>query len=94
MTKAELVTKIAKETGADPKEILLVVECLMNSIKTSLSEGKNVYFRGFGSSIVKKRAAKMARNISENTTMLIPAHNVPVFKPSKDFQLNPTDKKE
>lgn len=87
MTKAELVTKIAKETGINPKEVLLVIECLMDTIKTSLSDGENVYLRGFGSFIVKRKAEKIGRNISQNTSVIIPAHNIPAFKPSKDFQL-------
>ena len=57
----------------------------MQSIKTSLSEGQNVYLRGFGSFVVKERAQKTGRNISKNTTIIIPAHNIPSFKPAKVF---------
>ncbi len=85
MTKADLVNEIAKETGIDKKDILLTVETMMEVIKTSLTENENVYLRGFGSFIVKKRAEKTARNISKNTTIIIPAHNIPSFKPAKSF---------
>lgn len=87
MTKAELVAKIAKETGANPKEVLPVIECLMNTIKKTLSDGENVYLRGFGSFYVKHKAKKVGRNINRNTSIIIPAHNIPAFKPSKAFQL-------
>lgn len=73
MTKADLVNEIAKETGIDKKDILLTVETMMDVIKASLTENENVYLRGFGSFIVKKRAEKTARNISKNTTIIIPA---------------------
>ncbi len=85
MTKADLVNEIAKETGIDKKDILLTVETMMDVIKASLTENENVYLRGFGSFIVKKRAEKTARNISKNTTIIIPAHNIPSFKPAKSF---------
>lgn len=87
MTKAELVAKIAKETGANPKEVLPVIECLMNTIKETLSDGENVYLRGFGNFYVKHKAKKVGRNINRNTSIIIPAHNIPAFKPSKAFQL-------
>ncbi len=85
MTKAEVVNKIAHKTGIEKIAIQTIVEELMVVIKDSLSEGENVYLRGFGSFIVKKRAEKTGRNISKNTTVIIPAHNIPAFKPAKCF---------
>jgi len=85
MTKADIVTDIAVETGLEKNEALRAVESFMNSIKTSLAKGNNVYLRGFGSFIVKERAQKPGRNISKNTTIIIPAHNIPSFKPAKTF---------
>jgi len=85
MTKAEIVAGIAEETGLEKSEALRAVEAFMESIKRSLSGGHNVYLRGFGSFIVKERAQKTGRNISKNTTIIIPAHNIPSFKPSKVF---------
>jgi DNA-binding protein HU-beta len=85
MTKADIVNKVASETGLEKNEVLKTVESMMSCIKGSLSEGENVYLRGFGSFIVKQRAAKTGRNISKNTTILIPAHNIPSFKPAKTF---------
>ena len=85
MTKADIVADIAVETGLERAEALKAVESFMTSIKTSLSKGQNVYLRGFGSFIVKERAEKTGRNISKNTTIIIPAHNIPSFKPEKTF---------
>ena len=85
MTKAEIVTEIAEKTGVDKVEVLTTVEAFMNGVKNSLSKGENVYLRGFGSFIVKERAEKTGRNISKNTTIIIPAHNIPSFKPAKTF---------
>lgn len=85
MTKADIVASIAEETGLERAEALRAVEAFMNNIKTSMSNGKNVYLRGFGSFVVKERAQKTGRNISKNTTIIIPAHNIPSFKPSKTF---------
>ena len=85
MTKADIVAGIADETGLERAEALRAVEAFMNAIKVSLANGQNVYLRGFGSFIVKERAQKTGRNISENTTIIIPAHNIPSFKPSKTF---------
>lgn len=85
MTKADIVAEIAEKTGLEKVEIQTTVEAFMNSIKSSLSKGDNVYLRGFGSFVVKKRARKTGRNISKNTTIIIPAHNVPSFKPAKVF---------
>jgi DNA-binding protein HU-beta len=85
MTKAEIVAGISEETGLEKSEALRAVEAFMQSIKKSLADGQNVYLRGFGSFIVKERAQKTGRNISKNTTIIIPAHNIPSFKPAKVF---------
>ena len=81
MTKADIVSEIAKSTGVEKVQVQAIVEAFMESIKTSLTQKNNVYLRGFGSFIVKKRAKKVARNISKNTTITIPEHNIPAFKP-------------
>ena len=85
MTKADIVNEISKNTGVEKVIVQKTVEAFMESIKDSLADGSNVYLRGFGSFIVKKRAEKTARNISKNTTIKIPAHNIPAFKPAKTF---------
>lgn len=85
MTKSEIVKEISTKTGIGSKVVLAVVEGFMSEVKTSLGENENVYLRGFGSFIVKKRAQKTVRNISKNTTMIIPAHSIPAFKPSDEF---------
>jgi DNA-binding protein HU-beta len=85
MTKAEIVNEIINKTNLDKNDVLRVVELTMNVIKNSLVKGENVYLRGFGSFIIKKRAQKIGRNISKNTTLIIPEHYVPAFKPAKIF---------
>ena len=85
MTKAELVNEIAKRTGIGKDEVLKTVETMMDVVKDSLADGENVYLRGFGSFIVKHRAKKVARNISKGISIEVAAHNIPAFKPSKDF---------
>ena len=85
MTKADIVNEIAKSTGLDKVQVQQVIESFMENIKGSVINGDNVYLRGFGSFIVKARAEKVARNISKNTTITIPAHSIPAFKPSKSF---------
>ena len=85
MTKSDIINEIVKETGIDKITVQKIVENLMGTVKESLAKDKNVYLRGFGSFIVKKRAQKTARNISKNTTIIIPAHYVPSFKPAKSF---------
>ena len=86
MTKADIINEISSNTGISKKDVTAVVEGFMESIKTSLlAEKQNVYLRGFGSFIIKHRAAKTARNISKNTTITIPAHDFPAFKPAKTF---------
>ena len=85
MTKADIVSEISKATGIDKASVLETVGKFMETVKDSLSNGENVYLRGFGSFIVKTRSQKTARNISQNTTMIIPEHNIPAFKPAKVF---------
>ena len=85
MTKAELCKKISDQTGCDMQSVSAIVESLMVSVKGSLDKGENVYLRGFGSFILKRRAEKTARNISKNTTVIVPAHDIPAFKPAKEF---------
>lgn len=86
MTKADIVNEISKGTGVEKAQVQQIVEAFMESIKDSLTSNKNVYLRGFGSFIVKRRAEKVARNISKNTTITIPAHNIPAFKPAQEFR--------
>jgi len=86
MTKQELVREIAKKTGVDQPTVLAVVEATMTTIKESLISGENVYLRGFGTFDLKHRAEKPARNISKNTTVVIPAHDQPHFKPCPEFK--------
>ena len=85
MTKADIVNEIAKKTGAEKVLVQTIVEAFMDNVRNSLIENNNVYLRGFGSFIIKKRATKVARNISKNTTITIPEHNIPAFKPAKSF---------
>ena len=85
MTKADIVNEVAKATGIEKIAVQNVIESFMESVKDSLAQDNNVYLRGFGSFIVKKRAKKTARNISKNTTLIIPEHNIPSFKPAKVF---------
>lgn len=85
MTKAELVNEIAKKTSIEEAVVLQTVESLMKVIRESLVNGENVYLRGFGSFVVKKRAQKVGRNITKNTFVVIPEHFVPAFKPVKTF---------
>ncbi len=85
MTKAEIVNEVAKATGIEKVTVQTVVESTMENIKDSLIKGNPVYLRGFGSFIIKHRAQKAARNITMKTTMTIPAHDIPAFKPSKSF---------
>ncbi len=79
------MNKISKKTGIDKNTTLEFVESFMKIVKNSLIEGENVYLRGFGSFVLKERAKKIARNISINKSMIIEAHNIPAFKPSKIF---------
>jgi DNA-binding protein HU-beta len=85
MTKAELVGIISKRTGVERQVVLTTVEALMEEIKNSLEKGENVHLRGFGSFVVKRRAQKTGRILARNTTIIIPAHDVPAFKPADVF---------
>ena len=85
MTKADIVNDIAKSTGLEKIVVQKVVESFMANVKSSLIQNNNVYLRGFGSFTLKKRAKKTARNISKNTTLVIPEHYIPAFKPAKIF---------
>jgi len=85
MTKAEIVNEVAKATGIEKTQVMAVVEEFTNVVKGSIIAGNPVYLRGFGSFIIKHRAQKAARNITRKTTMTIPAHDIPAFKPSKSF---------
>ncbi len=85
MTKADIVNEISKKTGIDKAAVLSTVECFMEVVKDSLTNGENVYLRGFGSFIIKVRSEKTARNISKKTTIIIPEHKIPAFKPARVF---------
>lgn len=85
MRKADLITKIADKTGIPKVDVLVTLETMFKEIKTSLAAGENLYIRGFGSFIIKKRAAKIGRNIKKNVAVNIPEHFIPAFKPSKEF---------
>ena len=85
MTKADIVSRISEKLGIEKGDVQATVESFMEEVKSSLENGDNVYLRGFGSFIIKTRAEKTGRNISKNTTIKIPAHNIPAFKPAKTF---------
>lgn len=85
MTKAEIVAQVARQTGIEQQTVRTVVEAFMESVKDAMIGGEEVFLRGFGSFIIKHRAAKTARNISKNTAMVVPEHNIPAFKPAKIF---------
>ena len=85
MTKAEIVAEIAAKTGVEKGAVQTVVENFMEVVKSSMAKGNNVYLRGFGSFIIKTRAEKTGRNMSQNIAITIPAHKIPAFKPAKVF---------
>ena len=85
MTKADIVNAISENTGIEKMVVQKTVEAFMESVKGSLINGEDVFLRGFGSFVVKKRAEKTARDMAKNTTITIPAHNIPAFKPAKSF---------
>lgn len=91
MTKAELVNAIAIQTGYDRVTIMNIVESLMSNVKRTMVDGEEIFLRGFGSFIIKNRAQKVARNIKRDTSIIVPAHRLPAFKPSKEFmaEINP-----
>lgn len=91
MTKAEIVAKIAQKTGLDKGDVLATLEAFFKIVKNTLAEGENIYVRGFGSFILKKRARKTARIISRNEPIIIDEHYIPAFKPSKTFVLKIKD---
>lgn len=85
MTKAEIVKQIAEKTGVEKGIVSAIVENFMEQVRSSMIHGENIYLRGFGTFLLKQRAENVARNISKNTTIVIPAHTVPAFKPSPEF---------
>lgn len=85
MTKAEVISEISEKTGIDKTDVQVTVEAFFNVVKSSMADGENIYVRGFGSFVNKKRARKIARNISKNTAIVIDEHFIPSFKPSKVF---------
>ena len=85
MTKAEIVNEIAQQTGIDKQTIMKTVEAFMVTVKDALANDEEVFLRGFGSFIIKTRAQKTGRDISKNTSIIIPEHNIPAFKPAKVF---------
>lgn len=93
MTKANIIAEIARQTGTEKAVVSEVIEAFMENVKDAMIGGDEVFLRGFGSFIIKRRTEKTARNISKNTTIIIPAHNIPAFKPSKAFVVAVKDSK-
>jgi DNA-binding protein HU-beta len=85
MRKADLINKISERTGIQKVDVMVTIETMIREIKDSMSQGENLYIRGFGSFVIKKRAAKIGRNIKKNVSVSIPEHFIPAFKPSKEF---------
>lgn len=85
MIKTDVVSQVSKKTGIEKKDVKEVVEVFFDIVKDSLIQGENVYFRGFGSFTLKKRAKKIGRNITKNTSIVVPEHFIPYFKPAKSF---------
>lgn len=85
MTKADIIAEIANKTGIEKVTVMATVETFMDVIKENMSKGDNIYLRGFGSFIIKTRAQKTGRNIKKEVSLVIPAHNIPAFKPAKTF---------
>ncbi|MDQ2752320.1 MAG: integration host factor subunit beta [Bacteroidota bacterium] len=85
MRKSDLITNISDKTGIAKVDVLVSLETMLKEIKENLAKGENIYIRGFGSFITKKRAAKIGRNIKKNVAVEIPEHFIPAFKPSKEF---------
>jgi len=85
MRKADLISKISDKTGIPKVDVLVTLETMFKEIKSTLANGENLYIRGFGSFIIKKRAAKIGRNIKKNIAVSIPEHFIPAFKPAKEF---------
>ena len=93
MRKADLISEISDKTGIPKVDVMVTLETMFKEIKKSLISGENIYIRGFGSFIVKKRAAKIGRNIKKNIAVEIPEHNIPAFKPAKEFVQEVKNKK-
>jgi DNA-binding protein HU-beta len=87
MRKADLINQISEKTGIPKVDVLVTLENMFKAVKASLAAGENIYIRGFGSFITKKRAAKIGRNIKKNIAVEIPEHFIPAFKPAKEFML-------
>ena len=85
MTKAEIAYAISAKTGIEKKDAMNIIEAFMETVKENMEKGEEVYLRGFGSFIIKHRAEKTARNISKNVTVIVPAHDIPAFRPAKEF---------
>lgn len=85
MRKADLINQISEKTGIPKVDVLVVLETMFKEVKGTLVKGENIYIRGFGSFITKKRAAKIGRNIKKNVAVNIPEHFIPAFKPAKEF---------
>ena len=85
MRKADLINKISEKTGIPKVDVLVTLETMFREIKATMASGENLYIRGFGSFIIKKRAAKIGRNIKKNVSVSIPEHFIPAFKPAKEF---------
>ena len=85
MKKSDLINIISEQTGVPKVDVLVSIESFFSNVKNTLTEGENIYIRGFGSFVAKKRAAKVGRNIKENTAVYIPEHYIPAFKPAKEF---------
>lgn len=85
MKKSDLINLIAEQTGVPKVDVLVSLESFFTNVKDTLAQGENIYIRGFGSFITKKRAAKIGRNIKKNTSVFIPEHYIPAFKPAKEF---------
>lgn len=83
--KSDLINLIAEQTGVPKVDVLVSIESFFTNVKDTLAQGENIYIRGFGSFITKKRAAKIGRNIKKNTSVYIPEHYIPAFKPAKEF---------
>lgn len=93
MRKADLINRISEKTGIPKVDVLVTLENFFTQVKQSLGDGENIYIRGFGSFITKKRAAKIGRNIKKNVAVEIPEHYIPAFKPSKEFVQQIKEKK-
>ena len=85
MTKADIIAQISDQTGIDKSDVTTAMEAFFSVVKNNMAEGENIYVRGFGSFVNKRRARKVARNISKNTAIIIEEHYIPSFKPSKVF---------